>query len=147
MGNPLRAKTVISFDDLYHKGPAGQLPREYCGFTWCEKAWFLTKGYYSAIPTGRRVALFNAHGEDISFEREPAFDLTGLSLSPIWEQEALVLVEGMEKGSTKYSSELTIYRNVVTRAKLDFRGIDRVNLSTGGTHVMVEEISVILKNL
>ena len=143
MGTPLRTKTVISFDDLYDKGPSGPLPREYCGFTWCEKAWFLTKAYYSAIPTGRRVALFNTHGGDISFEREPAFDLTGLSLSPLWEDEALVVFEGWKKLSSKYSRELTIHRNVVARPELDFRGIDRVSLRTSGTHVMFEDISVI----
>ena len=139
-------KTVITFDDLYSKAaPTGRLPSDYLGFTWCENAWFLTKGYYSAVHTGHRVVLFNAHGGDISFDREQAFDLTGLSLSPIWEDTATVFVEGWEKGSSTYGCEVTIYRNAVARQELDFRGIDRVGLSTGGVHIMVEDISVLLR--
>ena len=140
-------KTVITFDDLYSKAaPTGRLPSDYLGFTWCENAWFLTKGYYSAVHTGHRVVLFNAHGGDISFDREQAFDLTGLSLSPIWEDTATVFVEGWEKGSSTYGREVTIYRNAVARQELDFRGIDRVSLSTGGAHIMVEDISVLLRS-
>ena len=139
-------KTVITFDDLYSKAaPTGRLPSDYLGFTWCENAWFLTKGYYSAVHTGHRVVLFNAHGGDISFDREQAFDLTGLSLSPIWEDTATVFVEGWEKGSSTYGREVTIYRNAVARQELDFRGIDRVSLTTGGAHIMVEDISVLLR--
>jgi hypothetical protein len=137
---------VITFDDLYSKAaPTGRLPSDYLGFTWCENAWFLTKGYYSAVHTGHRVVLFNAHGGDISFDREQAFDLTGLSLSPIWEDTATVFVEGWEKGSSTYGREVTIYRNAVARQELDFRGIDRVSLTTGGAHIMVEDISVLLR--
>ena len=138
-------KTVIAFDDLYSKAaPTGRLPSDYLGFTWCENAWFLTKGYYSAVHTGHRVVLFNAHGGDISFDREQAFDLTGLSLSPIWEDVATVFVEGWKKGSGTYSREVAIYRNAVARQELNFRGVDRVSLSTGGVHIMVEDISVLL---
>ncbi len=143
---PSRApiKTVITFDDLYSKAaPTGPLPSDYLGFAWCENAWFLTKRYYSAVHAGHRVVLFNAHGGDISFERERAFDLTGLSLSPIWEAIATVFVEGWEKGSNTYGSEVTVYRNAVARPELDFRGVDRVSLSAGGVHIMVEEISVL----
>ena len=140
-----RSKTVITFDDLYNTAtPTGPLPSSYLGFTWCENAWFLMKGYYSTVHTGCRVALFNAHGADISFEREPAFDLVGLSLSLIWEDTATVLVEGWKEGSSKYGRELTIYRNIVARPQLNFRGIDRVHLSTGGVHIMVEDISAVL---
>ena len=145
---PSRAlnKTVITFDDLHDMArPTGPLPSGYPGFTWCENAWFLTKGYYSTVHTGHRVVLFNAHGGDLFFEREPPFDLTGLSLSSIREDTATVLVEGWEKGSNKYSRELTVYRNAVARPKLSFKGIDRVSLSTGGVHVMVEDVSVLLE--
>ena len=139
-------KTVITFDDLYSKAvPTGRLPSDYLGFTWCENAWFLTKGYYSAVHTGHRVVLFNAHGGDISFDRGQAFDLTGLSLSPIWEDTATVIVEGWEKGSSTYGREVTIYRNAVARQQLDFKGVDRVSLTTGGVHIMVEDISVLLR--
>ena len=139
-------KTVIAFEDLHGKGPpAGPLPAGYAGFTWCENAWFLAKGYLSMVYTGRRVALFNAHGRDISFDRERPFDLTGLSLSSMWENNALVLVEGWEKGSSRYGCELTIHRNAVARPELYFRGIDRVRLSAGGAHFIIEDISVILR--
>jgi hypothetical protein len=143
-----RSKTLITFDDLSREGrPTGPLPHGYFGFTWCENAWFLTKGYYSTTHTGRQVALFNAHGGNILFGREPAFDLTGLSLSLVWEDRAPVLVEGWEKGTGKYSRSLTVYRNVVTRPELDFRGIDSIGLSSGGVHIMVEDISVLLEVL
>jgi len=143
--SPAPIKTVITFDDLHcDTRPTGPLPSGYRGFTWCKNSWFLRKGYYSTVHTGRRVALFNAHGGDISFEREPAFDLVGLSLSPVWEDTAQILVEGWEKGSSNYRRELIIYRNTVARPQLNFRGIDRVSLSTGGIHVMVEDISVLL---
>ncbi|MGD0663972.1 MAG: hypothetical protein ABSD38_38545 [Syntrophorhabdales bacterium] len=144
MGPPLRTKTVIAFDDLYGKEPTGPLPCGHSGFTWCENAWFLAKGFYSTIQTGRRVALFNAHGKTISFGREAAFDLAGLSLSLLWVDTALVLIEGSRKGVLTHSRALAASRNVVIRPELDFDGIDRVSLSAGGAHVMVEDISVIL---
>ena len=145
MGTPLRTKTVITFDDLYAKGPAGQLPPDYCGFTWCENAWFLAKRYYSAIETGRRVALFNAHGKTISFGREAAFNLTGLSLSSLWEDTARVLIEGSRNEVLTHSRAITVSRNAVIRPELEFLDIDRVSLSAGGAHVMVADISVILE--
>jgi len=144
---PSRApnKTVVTFDELYSNStPTNPLPSGYLGFTWCENAWFLTKGYYSTVHTGHRVVLFNAHGGDLFFERESPFDLTGLSLSSIWEDTATVLVEGWEEGSSKYSRELTVYRSTVARPQLNFKGIDRVSLGAGGFHIMIEDITVLL---
>lgn len=144
---PSRTRNVITFDDLYEVArPTGPLPSGHLGFTWCENAWFLMKGYYSNVHTGHRVVLFNAHGGDISFGRQPPFDFTGLSLSPIWEDIATVFVEGWEEESSKYGRELTIYRNAVARPQLNFRGIDRVSLSAAGVHIMVEDISVLLED-
>jgi len=141
----LRTKTVITFDDLYGTGPTGPLPCGYSGLTWCENSWFLATGYHSTIQTGRRVALFNAHGRTISFGRETAFDLTGLSLSLLWEDTARVLIEGSRKGVLTHSHTLTASRNIVIRPELAFDGIDRVSLSAGGAHFMVADISVILE--
>ena len=140
-----RNKTLITFDDLFNDAlPTGPLPCDYRGFTWCSNSWFLTKRTYSTIHTGHRVVLFNAHGGDVFFEKEPPFDLKGLSLSLIWKDSATILVEGWEKGSSKYGRELTVYRNRVARPQLNFKGIDRASLSTAGAHIMVEDISVLV---
>lgn len=141
-----RSTTVLTFDDLHCEGwPTGPLPLGYGGFTWCENVWFLAKEYYPTLHTGRRVALLNARGEDIFFDREQPFDLTGLSLWLLWKDTAPVLVEGWKRGASTYSRELTIYRNAVTRPELDFRGIERARLRTGGVHLMLEDISVLLE--
>ena len=142
----MRAETLIAFDDLARKWrPAGPLPPNYSGFTWCENSWFLAEGVFSSARSGHRAVLLNAHGQDISFARQSAFDLTALSLCSLWMDTAKVLVEGWEEGAVKYRRELTALRNVIAKHELNFRDVDRIGLIAGGAHIVVADFSVITK--
>jgi hypothetical protein len=136
-------EVVISFEDLYENGTlTGPLPPGYAGCTWCENSWFLTKGCYSSACMRGQVALFNANGHDISFERQDSFYLKSLLLSTLWEESADVVLEGWAQGVRKYSQTLTAMKNSTTQFDLDYKGIDRVSLSTGGAHVVLDNITL-----
>lgn len=134
---------VISFEDLYENGkPTGPLPTDYAGCTWCENSWFLTKGCYSSACMRGEVALLNANGHDISFGRQEPFHLKSVLLSSLWEESADVVLEGWARGVRKYSQTFTARRLVATQFDLDYGDIDRVNLNTGGAHVVVSNFTL-----
>jgi hypothetical protein len=134
---------VISFEDLYENGkPTGPLPTDYAGCTWCENSWFLTKGCYSSACMNGQVALLNANGHDISFVRQEPFHLKSVLFSSLWEESADVVVEGWAQGVRKYSQILTARKLTATQFDLDYRSIDRVNVSTGGAHVVLDNITL-----
>jgi hypothetical protein len=134
---------VISFDDLYENDkPTGPLPTGYAGCTWCENSWFLTKGCYSWACMRGQVALLNANGHDISFRREDPFHLKSVLLSSLWKESADVVLEGWAQGARKYSQTLTARKLTATQFGLDYEDIDRVNLNTGGAHVVVSNFTL-----
>jgi hypothetical protein len=132
-------EVVISFEAL-HGGKPGALPPGYAGFTWSASAWFLSKELYPSACMKSQAALFNANGNDLSFQREDPFHLKGLSLSALWRDATDVILEGWAKGVRKYSQIVTIHNNVATKLELDYEGIDRVSLKTGGAHIVVDSI-------
>ncbi len=132
---------AITFEDLSGNGkPAGPLPAAYAGCTWCDSAWFLTKGCNSSACIDGRVALFNANGDDLTVEREGTFHLKSLLLSSLWEEKADVVLEGWRKGAVKYSATLTARKSRATQFDLDYRDIDRVTVRTGGAHVTIDNM-------
>lgn len=138
---------VITFEDLYGRGQLmGPLPRGYAGFTWSESAWFMTREYSSSVRPGH-AALFNAHGEDLFFEREHPFGLKELSLSLLWMSTIEIMVEGWEKGMSKFAETATARKNAAIRLKLDFRDVDRVGLKSGGDHVVIHAVTVVFKEV
>lgn len=138
---------VITFEDLYGRGqPMGPLPRGYAGFTWSESAWFMTREFSSSVRPGQ-AALFNAHGEDLFFEREHPFGLKELSLSLLWMNTVEILVEGWETGVCKFAETATARKNAAIRLKLDFRDVDRVGLKSGGDHVVIHAVTFVFKEV
>ena len=137
-------KIVITFEDLYAQGRAmGPLPSGYMGFTWSDSAWFMTREFSSSICPGVRIGLLNAHGKDITIESKNPFDLKGLSLCTLWSDDARVLLEGWEKGVRKYATTQTVSRASTIQCALDYRDIDRVELTTGGTHILINTITIL----
>ena len=135
---------VITFEDLYAEGQAtGPLPSGYMGFTWSDGAWFINRTSSSSICPGVRIGLLNAHGKDITIESKDPFDLKGLSLCTLWAYDARVRVEGWEKKVIKYTTTQTVPRASTIQCALDYRGIDRVELMTGGTHILITAITIL----
>jgi hypothetical protein len=134
---------IITFEDLKERGkPLGPLPTGYAGCTWCESAWFLTKACHPSACMKGQVSLLNADGSDVGFERPEPFWLKSLSLSLLWEGKSDVVLEGWTQGVMKYSRTVTIPRSTAIQFEPDYRGIDRVNLRTGGAHVVVDNITL-----
>lgn len=137
---------VITFDDLCRKGqPMGALPDGYAGFIWSASAWFLTRVFCSSMHSGHMAALFNAHGEDLFFEREHAFDLKELSLSLLWADSAQVLIEGRGKRARQCTETLTVSMRTSTKQLLKFRNIDRLDVKTNGVHLAITTIIVLVQ--
>jgi hypothetical protein len=133
----------ITFEDLHLKGQAmGPLPSGYAGFTWSEKAWFMTKDFSSSAS---RFGLFNAHSGDITIGSKHLFDFKGLSLCTLWSDTAQVLAEGWEKQVRKYATTLTVKQSSMTPFNLDYHAIDRVELKPGGAHIVVNVIKVFIR--
>ena len=136
---------VITFEDLHAQGRAmGPLPSGYAGFTWSESAWFMTRAFSLSV-CGGRFGLLNAHGGDMNVKSKRLFDLKRLSLWTLWKDDAQVLVEGWENEARKYATTLTVKRSSVNPFELDYRAIDRVELKTGGDHIVINPITVFLK--
>jgi len=134
-------EVVITFEDLHKENkPIGPLPTGYAECTWSESAWFLTKGCYSSTCMRGQCALLNANGHDLSFQRQDPFYLKGVSLSSLWMDTADVVLEGWAQGVRKYSQTLMVGKNTMTNFDLDYRDIDRVSLTTGGAHIVVDNI-------
>ena len=113
------------------------------GFTWSDGAWFINRTSSSSICPGVRIGLLNAHGKDITIESKDPFDLKGLSLCTLWAYDARVRVEGWEKKVIKYTTTQTVPRASTIQCALDYRGIDRVELMTGGTHILITAITIL----
>jgi hypothetical protein len=135
---------VITFEDLYTEGQAmGPLPSGYMGFTWSDSAWCLSRGFTSSVCPGVRIGLLNAHGKDIRIESKDPFDLKGLSVCTLWTDRARVRVEGWEKKVIKYTTTQTVPRALTIQCALDYRDVDRVELITGGTHILIDTITIV----
>jgi hypothetical protein len=138
------SEIVITFEDLYEQDQAmGPVPSGYRGFTWSDSAWFMTREFSSSVCPGVRVGLLNAHGKDITIGSNHPFDLKGLSLCTLWAYNARVRVEGWEKKVIKYTTTQTVSRGSTTHCALDYRGVDRVELKVGGTHLVITAITVL----
>ena len=134
---------VITFEDLYAQGQAmGPLPSDYMGFAWSDSAWLMTKDFFSSVS---RCGLFNAHNRDVTIESKRLFDLKVLSICTLWSDTAQVLVEGWEKQVRKYATTLTAKQSSMTPFNLDFHAIDRVVLKPGGSHIVVNPITVLIR--
>jgi len=139
-------ETLITFEDLDLASRAmGPLPSGYRGFTWSDSAWFMTRAFVSSVCPGSQIGLLNAHGKDITIERKHPFDLKGLSLCALWADKAQIGVEGWKKGVRKHVTIQTVSRGSTTHCTLDYRGVDRVELKTGGAHLVITAITVLIK--
>ncbi len=137
---------VVTFEDLHAQDQVmGPLPSGYAGFTWSDSAWFVTGALLSSVCPGSRIGLLNAHGTDIQIERKHPFDLKELSLCSLWADEVQVGVEGWEKEVRKYTTTQTVSRGSITHCILDYLGIDRVEVKTGGRHLVITAITVLVK--
>ncbi len=137
---------VITFEDLDAQSQAmGPLPSGYMGFTWSDSAWFMTRAFSLSVCPVVRVGLLNANGKDITMESKHLFDLKGLSLCTLWADKAQILVEGWEKEVRKYATTQTVSRASIIQCALDYRGVDRVELKAGGTHLVISTITVLIR--
>ena len=137
--------TVITFEDLDAQHQAmGPLPSGYMGFTWSDSAWFVTRAFSSSVCPGVRIGLLNAHGRDITMKSKQLFDLKGWSFCTLWAHTAQVLLEGWEKEVRKYATIQTVSRASTIKCALDYRGVDRVELKAGGTHLVITTITVLI---
>lgn len=137
-------ETVITFEDLDMQGQAmGPLPSGYAGFAWSDKAWFMTRHFFSSVCPGARFGLFNAHSSDITIESKHLFDLKALSLCTLWTDTTQVLVEGWENQVRKYATTLTVKQSPVTSFNLDYHAIDRIELKPYGAHIVVNPITIL----
>lgn len=139
-------KILITFEDLDAQSqPTGPLPSGYMGFTWSDSAWFMNRAFSSSVCPGVGTGLLNAHGKDITIESKQLFDLKRLSLCTLWAYNVQVLLEGWEKEVRKYATTQAVSRTSTMRCALDYRDVDRVELKTGGTHLVITDIAVLFK--
>ena len=137
---------VITFQDLDLPGRAmGPLPSGYNGFTWSASAWFMTRAFLSSFCPGSQIGLLNANGQDVTIESKALFDLKGLSLCALWKDKARVVVEGWAKGVRKYATTQTVSLGSTTHCALDYRRVDRVEIKTGGAHIVIGTITVLFQ--
>ena len=136
---------LITFEDLYAQGQAmGPLPSGHMGFTWSDSAWLTSKAFSSSV-CGGRAGLLNAYGKDITIESKHLFNLKGLSLCVLWANKAQVRVEGWEKEVRKYATTQTVPRTSIIQCALDYCDVDRVELKTGGKHIIITAITVLTR--
>lgn len=134
---------VVTFGSLSDQGrPLGPVPPGYGSFMWSESAWFMTREHIPSLRSAKPVVLFNANGEDLSFKREEPFTLKVLSLSALWEEALTVIVEGWERGESRYRKSFVLKRNLAIRPELDFTNVDRVALTAGGAHFAIQTITI-----
>ncbi len=139
-------EVLITFEDLDAQGQAmGPLPSGYMGFTWSDSAWFITRAFSSSVCPGIRVGLLNANGRDITIESKRLFDLKGLSLCTLWTDKAQILIEGWEKQARKFATTQTVSRITTIQCAVDYRNIDRAELKTGGAHMVIGAINVLIR--
>jgi len=98
--------------------------------------------HFAADMCGGRCGLFNAEGKDITVTSERPFDLKTLSVFTLWQDNAQVIVEGWEQQVRKHERTLTVRQPFVTAFDLNFGSIDRLTLKAGGTHMVVNPITV-----
>lgn len=87
-------------------------------------------GYITGITSGRQV-VFDGGGKSMGFLAEGAgtFDFKSVQMTAAWSQDLTVKITGYLDGVEKYSTKIHITDDAPTLVKLNWKGVDEVEMS------------------
>ena len=139
MAGPASAR-LVNFDSIpSHGQPYGAIPSGWASFDWSTDFDWINpaedaprSGYQYGMVSAPNVA-FNASGANVSFQRNPAFELVSFYLAGAWRNGLEVKVTGMAKGVEVDSTTFTVNASAPTLETLDW-DVNKVTFrSFGGT--------------
>ena len=149
------ADTVMTFEDIYPGvETADLLPANYGGFFWSGSARFVTSqlvpGTGFASGTIGDVSLFNDAGNDLSINRDVAFNFLGAYVTAAWNNNEQVTVSGSRNGVQTFSSVIETSTTGPTYFNFNYTNIDTlvfhaqggVNAELGGEgdHIVIDNL-------
>lgn len=128
---------VLTFDDIAPIEGLAEIPDGYGGFTW-DNFYYLNgsnsiesdTGYDNGRVSGDYVS-FNGFGNQ-AIVSSSLFDFNSAYITGAWNDGLSVTVEGLNNGTTLYSTTVVVDTTSPTLVNFDFLGIDELRFTSFG---------------
>lgn len=127
--------TVLTFDDISPIDDYASIPNGYGGLDWDNFSYLNSlsipnSGYNNGIVSGNYVA-FNVAG-DPAIVGNGVFDFNSAYLTAAWNNSLSITVEGLNNGSSLYSTTVVVDTNSPILFDFDYRGINELRFTSFG---------------
>jgi hypothetical protein len=139
--------TVLDFENIYTfpSEAYGAMPPGYGGFTWNNRAWWLTQAYFPNAVMGN-VALYNRRAEPISIALNGHYSFEGAYITSIHRASIDVGVRGWRDGQLIYDQVITTGNAAPTFFTFGFEHVDTLDfsvVSSRAAYFTVDNLTVI----